>query len=128
MGITIHRIVVVTSTFPEHILKARNTALEIFNNWIEYERFWPLQELVGPLMPSLANGYQTFVIAPTGSNEGYGIQEEVTERVDKFVNWLDAYRVSDGGSHLDWFVAYYGETEDGMIEIGPEKGDVKVSG
>lgn len=78
---------------------------------------------VSGLVRSEQNGYQSFFVAPDGSNEKW----EASDRGDglraAFVEWLRAQYHEDGGSSLDWVEVQYGDDYGETLVAGSSDDD-----
>ena len=96
MGYMRHNAIVVTSYSDELIETAHKLAVEIFED-------------VSTITPSKTNGYQSFLVPPDGSKEGWDESDAGDKNRDKFIAWLDSQRYDDGSTSLDWVEVQYGD-------------------
>ena len=100
MGLIRHHGIIVTSGCgPERIREAWIKAVEIFDGFIS------------AITDSPVNGYQSFLIVPDGSKEGWDRSYEGNKRRKEFIHWL---KINGGG--FDWVEICYGD-ELGKSEI-----------
>lgn len=64
------------------------------------------------LIPGVANSYESFLVAPDGSKEGWPESEDGDRRREWFKSWLRDQRDEEGSSHLEWVEVRYGADED----------------
>lgn len=105
MGYMRHHVIIVTSWNLQQIVEARETALDMFNI-----------HQVSQLIYSPVNNYNTFIVAPDGSKEGWEDSDKGDDQRDIFIKWLNKQRYEDGSSSLDWAEVQYGD----------ENGDARV--
>lgn len=105
MGTIHHHAVIVTGWKVEHVEEAHRRALAIYGQASERD---PLSDdyasLVGPIIPSLTNGYSSFTIHPDGSKEGWGTSDTSDDARAEFMAWM-----RDADVYLDWVEVGYGE-------------------
>lgn len=101
MGYHIHHTIVVTSFQSDAISEAHRLAVETFG----------ASSIVSPLCAGLTNGYQSFMIAPDGSKEGWQQSDDMDaaraafrfalRRLEERSLWVDWVEVSFGGDEPD---------------------------
>lgn len=65
--------------------------------------------LVSEIVQSTINGYQSFVMFPDGSKEGWPESELGDARRAALIAFMDTKRYSDGSGPLDWAEVQYGD-------------------
>lgn len=95
MGHVRHHAIIVTSNDYE-IKKAYSKALEIFG------------ENLSEITPITVNGYQSFLVPPDGSKEGWPESECGDDRRREFKDWLDSQAYEDHSTPFSWIEVYYG--------------------
>lgn len=98
MGYMRHHAIIVTSSDKESLATARGVANGLFGT-------------VSEIVPSITNGYASFLVAPDGSKDGWNDSELGDGARDAFVNWLDTQRFADGSTLLNWVEVQYGDDE-----------------
>lgn len=70
-------------------------------------------DLVSPVTNAVANGYQSFFVAPDGSNRGWRVSENYDAKRDRLTRWLRA-------NHYSWALIAFGDDEgmNALIEAG----------
>lgn len=96
MGHMRHHAIVVTSYDSKLLSKAQDEALRLGMS-------------VTPTITSSVNGYDSFMIGPDGSKEGWESSFIGDKQRYKFIGWLVAQDLSDGSSCLAWCVMQYGD-------------------
>ncbi len=81
MGYIRHNAVVITGWEVKELGEAHDKALEIFGKY-EFE------QLVSERISGVANGQQSFFIAPDGSKEGWDTSDKCDEARKEFLDWL----------------------------------------
>lgn len=104
MGYMRHNAIIVTSwndkLIGEAIAKAKEIGLIV----------------LGPAN-SVVNSYQTILIAPDGSKEGWTESNTGDRQREQFRDWLNAQRYEDGSTALEWVeVAYGSDDHESAIE------------
>lgn len=112
MGYMRHHAIIVTSWDDSAIQDAHDKAREVFGK--EGGTAWA--DLVGPIIPSITNGYHSFLIAPDGSKEGWDTSDTGNVAREVFLDWLDELRYDDDSSRFDWVEVQYGD-DDMVTEV-----------
>lgn len=60
---------------------------------------------------SIVNAYQTILIAPDGSKEGWAESDTGDRQRQQFRDWMNAQRYEDGGTSLEWVEVSYGNDD-----------------
>lgn len=95
MGTIAHHAIIVTGS-SESIERAREKAVEIFKvDPEDHELFnrimgHPVIAGVTNIVASGVNGYDSFMVAPDGSKEGWGLSDEGDKRRKELLDWLEA--------------------------------------
>lgn len=97
MGVMCHHAIVITSFDEKAISDAHTKALQIFP-----------AEQVTSVTPRYMNGYQSFLIGPDGSKEGWEDSYIGDTNRERFVEWLNSYAFDDGSSLLTWVEVEFG--------------------
>jgi hypothetical protein len=99
MGYIRHHAIVVTGGEygPLPISIAHKRAVEMFG------------DQVSSMIVGCVNSYQTFVIGPDGSKEGWPESDEGDERRKAFKAFMDSRRYEDGSSVCSWVEVQYGD-------------------
>lgn len=100
MGYMRHHAIIVTGRSGDFIEQARQKACQL------------LGMVVSPVLDSVINSYQTILIAPDGSKEGWEESDAGDQRRDQFIAFLKSLRYSDGSSPLSWCEVQYGDDGD----------------
>ena len=95
MGYMRHHAIIVSSWDKKSISLAHEKARELFFN-------------LSDLIPSIANGYQSFLIPPDGSKEGWEESDKGDGQRAIFCDWLTT-QVEDGAIFLSWVEIQYGD-------------------
>lgn len=103
MGYMRHHAIVVTSWKTELLQAAHAKATE-------------LGCTVTNVTDEVVNGYQSFLVAPDGSKEGWGGSDLGDKQRAELVEWLDQQRYDDGSTSLKWALVQFGD-EDGCNGI-----------
>lgn len=98
MGYTRHHAIIVTSCDLDLLAKARAKALSLFSS-------------VTKCVRSPINMYDTFLVVPDGSNEGWAESDAGDKARTAFKEWLHAQAFEDGSTLLDWIEVQYGDDE-----------------
>jgi hypothetical protein len=109
MGYIKHNAIVVTGWDLERLNKAREKAMSLTLD-------------CSPIVASTTNGYQSFLIAPDGSTEGW---DRSTECEGHRAAWIEWVRTGEGRElYLDWaHISYGGNDADGAyLDDFNEKG------
>ncbi len=99
MGYMRHHAIIVTA-YDDYIKNAHAKAIEIFG-----------APRVSGFTDPVVNDYQTFIVGPDGSKEGWEPSMAGDEKRETFVNWLRKQIHSDGSSSLKWVEVQYGDDE-----------------
>ena len=67
-------------------------------------------KIIGPSAEAI-NGYQTMVIVPDGSNEGWDESDVGDVKRQDFRDWLDTHINGDGSSSYEWVEIAYGNDD-----------------
>lgn len=67
--------------------------------------------IVTGLSPLAINGYQSFLIAPDGSKEGWDTSTKGDAQRDQFIEWIDRHAYEDGSNPYDWAEVQFGDGE-----------------
>ncbi len=115
MGYIRHHAIVVTGTgYGDKVSLARDKAIEIFNMHFAHYPMIDEDDVVNnisEIVRSGVNGYETFIIAPDGSKEGWE-HSNIAERArDEFIEWMKS-----GDRYLNWAYIQYGD-DDGQSEL-----------
>jgi uncharacterized phage infection (PIP) family protein YhgE len=105
MGLIQHKVLIVTGYDVNYFGEGMH-----FDNALKKAKsLFP--ELMSNVIKSEINEYQTFMIAPDGSKEGWTLSDETDKKLDEMVAYLrtTACKFHDGSSCLNWFLASYGE-------------------
>ncbi len=98
MGYMRHHAIVVTSWNLELLASAHATAVGLGMS-------------VTNITDQVTNGYQSFLVAPDGSKEGWGHSTEGDCRRAAFIDWLDAQRYEDDSTPLGWVEVQFADEE-----------------
>lgn len=98
MGYIVHNTIVVTSRVDKAISDAVQKARELG------------LEVLGP-SPKAMNGYQTILVCPDGSKEGWYDSQQFDEKRKAFRDYLDDQRYEDNSSSLEWTEIAYGSDD-----------------
>lgn len=82
MGYIRHHAIIVTRWSHDSLVDAQKKAIE-------------LGHAVSAIVRSVINGYESFLIAPDGSKEGWSESDDGDARRDKFIEWLENRRHGD---------------------------------
>ena len=104
MGYMRHHAIIVTSWESSHIREAHAEAVRVFSP-PPIDGF-SMHPMVGELVASPVNSYESFVIYPDGSKEGWMPSDEGNKRRAEFLKWMRA-----GSLYLDWVEVQYGDDE-----------------
>lgn len=121
MGYIRHYAIVVTGSYGDDIDKAHAEAHEIFD--APSEPFDDLVQVVTEITPSAVNTTRTFFVAPDGSKEYWPTSDEFDLRRQKFIEYLENTRYSDGSSSLSWVEVRYGDEEGVSGIVNDSNGD-----
>lgn len=112
MGYERHDAIVVTSCFEEALREAHIEATR---------RFADVMAHVTPITPAGVNAYQSFLVAPDGSKEGWKDSDDAEVKRTEFVQWMrDAH---DRGVYLDWVEVNFGGDGPEQIYVRGEYDD-----
>lgn len=89
MGYMCHHAIVVTASDDDLIAAAHAKAINLGMS-------------VSPITNVVTNGYRSFLVAPDGSNEGWGTSDCGDGQRDAFVSYLRDLAWEDGSSRLGW--------------------------
>ena len=103
MGYLLHHAIVVTGFMPE-VGALRDAVLAA-------ARVRSLSHVVSQLLPAACNGWQTFLVGPDGSKEGYRLSHEGDALRDEVITLCEATRYEDGSSPVDWVEIQYGDDD-----------------
>lgn len=103
MGTTKHHAIIVTCHNVTLINKAHELALSIF----------PARMVTG-IATGTINGYNTFMVGPDGSNEGWEESNEGDDCRDLFLKQIDSYAYSDGSNSIQYVEMYFGDMGAGV--------------
>lgn len=85
-----------------------------YGDWIERAHA-EARRLFGPLVseiiPSIINGYRSFLVAPDGSKEGWAESDAGDAARAAFREWLRAIEYDDHSSPLHWVEIQYGDDD-----------------
>jgi len=109
MGYMRHHAIVVTSWDRERLDEAHAEASRIFAD-------------VTSIATGTAEGYQSFLIPPDGSKEGWRESDEGDDRRHEFLAWLEIRRY-DGDARLQWVEVQFGD-DNGDDRIVQSSADV----
>jgi hypothetical protein len=98
MGLIRHHAIIVTSWQKSKLQEAFETARQLGLT------------VIGPSEQSI-NGYQSILICPDGSKEGWPASDMGDELREAFKQWLDQQRYADGSSTLSWCEVAYGNED-----------------
>jgi len=107
MGYQRHHAIIVTSWNLTAITEAHNEALRLYDDTLSTSWSW----LISPILQSVINGIQTFMVAPDGSKEGWRHSNSSDRRRADFIEWLDEQRHPDDSSPLSWVEVQYGDDD-----------------
>ncbi len=95
-----HHAIIVTATDCPELKAAHQKAVEIFG-----------KDFVTSLIAGYVNSYESFLIPPDGSKEGWVDSEVGDARRSGFIKWLqsDEACFEDGSSMLSWVEVQYGD-------------------
>ena len=91
MSYTKHHAIIVTSWKLDGLWRAHAKAWEIFP-----------EDMVGAIVQSPLNIFQSFFIAPDGSSEHFKTSVDYDIKRTEFLTWLDSQRYGDGSTWLAW--------------------------
>lgn len=112
MGHTRHHAIIVTACVPGAVEAARAKALEIFPEY-----------LVGPMVGSRCNEWNTFLVGPDGSSLDWARSDRGVFCRGQFTSWLSDQADDDGDSTLSWVEVFYGD-DDGICRIVRDCGEI----
>lgn len=98
MGYIVHNTIVITSRDHKAISDAAQKAKELG------------LEVLGP-SPEAKNHYQTILICPDGSKEGWPDSQQFDEKRKACRDYLDDQRYEDNSSSLEWAEIAYGSDD-----------------
>lgn len=98
MGYMRHHAIVVTSWNAELLESAHRVAVD-------------LGMCVTNITPEVINGYQSFLVAPDGSKEGWPTSDRGDALRTQFIEWLDSQRYKDDSTSIDWVEVQFGDDE-----------------
>lgn len=107
MGYVAHNAIIVTSFSDTLIASAIHKAKQ-------------LQLSTSEPVPGTVNSYQTFLVAPDGSKEGWKESDDGNRRRTLFKLWLRGQRYEDGSSPFEWLEIQYGSDEDDAMVVDHE--------
>lgn len=97
MGYMRHHAILVTTCHNGFFLQAKEKA----------ENLFPPEIL--RCADSVTNGYQTIVVTPDGSKEGWEESSVGDAAREQFLKWLEDQRCADGSSYYSWVCVQYGD-------------------
>jgi hypothetical protein len=103
MGYMRHHAIIVTSWDVERLELARDRAADI--------GLKPTR-----ITPEAVNGYQSFMVPPDGSKEGWEESDVGDDARAALVSYLRAQECEDGSSYLSWVEVMFGD-DDGGCEV-----------
>ncbi|PAE20522.1 hypothetical protein CHH80_10945 [Bacillus sp. 7504-2] len=108
MGYIRHNAIVVTGySYPEaqkKFEKVYSKANELFEG------------LVSNIIPALTNGYQSFLIAPDGSKEGWDLSDEYDAKRKEFADFVDSMAYGDGSNPIQFVDIAFDEQHIGEVD------------
>lgn len=99
MGYIAHNAIIVTGYDPKRVEAARQKAAEVFD-----------ARQVSSIVTGVVNSYDSFLVGPDGSKEGWSDSNEGDERRNTFLTWLRAEWKA--GNYLEWVELRYGDEEE----------------
>lgn len=122
MGYMAHNAIIVTGWDPKRVEAARAKALEIFD-----------ARQVTNIVTGVVNSYDSFLVGPDGSKEGWPDSKKGDENRAAFLAVLRA--MFDGGDFIEWVEMRYGGdekqyasvTDNGLPPLADEDGDPKFT-
>lgn len=88
MGYFKHHSIIVTCRHEEHLIAARNKAIEIFGKHFERYPIGNGVDLISPVISGVVNSQTSFFIAPDGSKEGWEPSNNGDNARAEFLDWL----------------------------------------
>jgi hypothetical protein len=76
-----------------------------------HDKATQLECLVTPITDKGHNGYQSFLVAPDGSKEGWEESESGDHRRADLIKFMMTYRYEDGSSPLEWVEVQFGDDD-----------------
>lgn len=67
------------------------------------------KQLVSKRLPALTNGYESFLIAPSGSKVGWNPDVDHETAMKEFVEYLETLKYSDGSTSVKYVYLTFGE-------------------
>ena len=64
---------------------------------------------VTPIVDGAINGYQSFLVAPDGSKEGWSESSKGDAQRAALIEFMDTFRFEDGSSPLAWVEVQFGD-------------------
>ena len=98
MGYMRHHAIIVTSWDELKIKIAHEVAQVFFPN-------------ITDIVKSELNGYQSFLVPPDGSKEGWEESNTGDKRRNEYIYWLNKQKHEDGSSPLGWTEVQYGDDD-----------------
>jgi hypothetical protein len=108
MGYISHHAMVVTGYRHE---EADETFQAVYEKAVDL-----FEDLVSPIIPTKRNGFQSFLIAPDGSKEGWDLSNEYNEKRKILGNFIDAQAYDDGSNDIQFVEVGYNEEYEAFIE------------
>lgn len=110
MGYIRHHALIVTSCFEGVMEETHNQAIEIAKKHKK-------EHLVSPIINSRMNSYETFMIIPDGSKEGWEDSETGNDIRSKLISYMKNRAEQDDCYFMPgWVLVQYGD-EEGMTKI-----------
>lgn len=106
MGYMRHNAMIVTCYDPELLRRAHDVAHRLFR---EEDVLGDRVAEVTPITGVSVNGYQSFMVAPDGSKEGWSKSDQGDQARAEFVAWLNAAVEEDW--YFDWVEVQYGDDD-----------------
>jgi hypothetical protein len=94
MGYIVHHAIIVTSWDSDLLKTAHDKAQKIF-------------PAISNIVQGVRNGYDSFLIPPDGSKEGWDESDAGDIARDEFIAWINTLRHEDGSSSIDWVEVRY---------------------
>lgn len=108
MGYVRHNAIIVTGdSYPE----AQKKFLEVYVKAKEL-----FGELVSPVIPSPTNGYQTFMIVPDGSKEGWDVSDEHDVKRHVLADFVDSVAYEDSSNPIQFVDVGFDECYEAKVD------------
>ncbi len=104
MGYIAHNAIIVTGYDPKCVEAARQKAVEVFD-----------ARQVSGIVTGVVNSYDSFLVGPDGSKEGWADSHQGDERRAAFLAWLRAEWKA--GNCLEWVELRYGGDEEELAAV-----------